>query len=103
MPLEFASVGCFFILQCVCGRMCVGVLCGSSFLSFFLQDIRMFEMNSSTYPAKLAIHWLFSIVRAVILDEEHFLLAGSPFLYSFSSSQGCFIDAFVILHVFIHV
>lgn len=53
-PWRLPLLDGFFILQCVWERMCTRILCGSSFLSVFLPDFKMFAISSSTYPAKLA-------------------------------------------------
>lgn len=82
VPMEFAPVGWFFVFCSVCGNRGIWIICGSSFLSFFLQDFRMFEMSSGTHPAKLLFHWLsFSPLLYYLhwnFGWETFLLAGPP-------------------------
>lgn len=93
-------LGVFFLLQCVGGRMCIGILLWLFFFSFFLQDGRMFEMSSYTCPAKLAVS------LALPLSPLHcpqwnfrweMFFFGLPFFFFFSSSQRCFVDDLVII------
>lgn len=67
----------FPLLQCVCGKTHIGILFGSSYLSFFFY--RMFEMNSSTVLLSLSfLFHLFSlppIVCTETLYEKYLWLA----------------------------
>lgn len=42
-PWRLPWLGVIFLSECVGGRTCIAILCGSSFL-YFLGDLRMFEI-----------------------------------------------------------